>query len=185
MADNITVTINDRTVEVPPGTLIIEAAKKIGIKIPTFCYDDRLKPVGACRMCLVEVEKMPKLIASCATPVAPNMVIHTESEKVKAARKGILELQLINHPLDCPTCDKGGECPLQDNTYLYGPTQSAYAEDKIRFMNEEIDQKFDDFRLGPEIFYNANRCIMCFKCTRIVRELAGEADLGVFDRGSS
>jgi NADH-quinone oxidoreductase subunit G len=185
MADNVTVTINDRTVEVPPGTLIIEAAKKIGIKIPTFCYDDRLKPVGACRMCLVEVEKMPKLIASCATPVAPNMVIHTESEKVKAARKGILELQLINHPLDCPTCDKGGECPLQDNTYLYGPAQSAYAEDKIRFMNEEIDQKFDDFRLGPEIFYNANRCIMCFKCTRIVRELAGEADLGVFDRGSS
>ncbi len=185
MADNITVTINDRTVEVPPGTLIIEAAKKIGITIPTFCYDDRLKPVGACRMCLVEVEKMPKLIASCATPVAPNMVIHTESEKVKAARKGILELQLINHPLDCPTCDKGGECPLQDNTYLYGPTKSAYAEDKIRFMNEEIDQKFDDFRLGPEIYYNANRCIMCFKCTRIVRELAGEADLGVFDRGSS
>ena len=185
MADNVTVTINDRMVEVPPGTLIIEAARKLGIKIPTFCYDDRLKPVGACRMCLVEVEKMPKLIASCATPVAPNMVIHTESEKVKAARRGILELQLINHPLDCPTCDKGGECPLQDNTYLYGPTQSAYAEDKIRFINEEIDQKFDDMRLGPEIYYNANRCIMCFKCTRIVRELAGEADLGVFDRGSS
>jgi len=185
MADSVTVTIDDRQVEVAPGTLIIEAAKKLGIKIPTFCYDDRLKPVGACRMCLVEVEKMPKLIASCATPVAPNMIIHTESEKVKIARKGILEFQLINHPLDCPTCDKGGECPLQDNTYLYGPEKSEYKEDKIHFIPQDIDQKFDDVPLGPEIFYNGNRCIMCFKCTRIVRELAGEADLGVFDRGSS
>jgi NADH-quinone oxidoreductase subunit G len=184
MAENVIVTINDQQVEVAPGTLIIEAAKKVGITIPTFCYDDRLKPVGACRMCLVDVEKMPKLIASCATPVAPNMVIHTDSDKVKAARKGVLELQLINHPLDCPTCDKGGECPLQDNTYLYGPATSEYKEDKIRFIPEEIDQKFDDVPLGPEIYYNGNRCIMCFKCTRIVRELAGEADLGVFDRGS-
>jgi NADH-quinone oxidoreductase subunit G len=184
MADNITVTVNDRVVEVPPGTLIIEAARKAGVTIPTFCYDDRLKSVGACRMCLVEVEKMPKLIASCATPVAPNMVIHTESEKVRVARKGVLEFQLINHPLDCPTCDKGGECPLQDNTYTYGPSQSAYKEDKIRFINKEVDQKFDDIPLGPEIYYNGNRCIMCFKCTRIVRELAGEADLGIFDRGA-
>ncbi|UCC78454.1 MAG: NADH-quinone oxidoreductase subunit NuoG [Candidatus Zixiibacteriota bacterium] len=185
MADKISVTINDQAVEVPPGTLIIEAAKKIGVKIPTFCYDDRLRSVGACRMCLVEVEKMPKLIASCATPVAPNMVIHTESDKVKTARKGVLQFQLINHPLDCPTCDKGGECPLQDNTFLYGPTESDYKENKIRVMNREEDQKFDDFRLGPEIYYNANRCIMCFKCTRIVRDLAGEADLGVFERGAS
>ncbi|UCE64910.1 MAG: NADH-quinone oxidoreductase subunit NuoG [Candidatus Zixiibacteriota bacterium] len=185
MADKISVTINNQVVEVPPGTLIVEAAKKIGLKIPTFCYDDRLRSVGACRMCLVEVEKMPKLIASCATPVAPNMVIHTDSEKVKKAREGVLEFQLINHPLDCPTCDKGGECPLQDNTYLYGPTRSAYKENKIRFMNKEADQKFDDFRLGPEIYYNANRCIMCFKCTRIVRELAGEADLGIFERGAN
>ncbi len=185
MVENITITINNQTVDVPPGTLIVEAAKKIGVEIPTFCYDDRLKPVGACRMCLVEVEKMPKLIASCATPVAPNMVIHTESEKVIEARKGVLEFQLINHPLDCPTCDKGGECPLQDNTYLYGPEVSVYKEDKIRFIDEEADQKFDDVPLGPEIIFNGNRCIMCFKCTRIVRDLAGEADLGVFDRGSS
>lgn len=185
MSDNITLTINNQTVDVPPGTLIIEAAKKLGFHIPTFCYDDRLKPVGACRMCLVEIEKMPKLIASCATPVAPNMIIHTESEKVIEARKGVLEFQLINHPLDCPTCDKGGECPLQDNTYLYGPEISEYKEDKIRFVNEEINQKFDDVSLGPEIIFNGNRCIMCFKCVRIVRDLAGEADLGVFERGSS
>lgn len=184
MADNITVTVNDQVVEVPPGTLIIEAAKNAGFIIPTFCYDDRLRSVGACRMCLVEVEKMPKLIASCATPVAPNMVIHTDSDKVKDARKGVLEFQLINHPLDCPTCDKGGECPLQDHTYTYGPSRSAYEEDKIRFMHPEANQKFDDIPLGPEIFYNGNRCIMCYKCTRIVRELAGDADLGVFERGA-
>jgi NADH-quinone oxidoreductase subunit G len=184
MAENVSVTINGRTVEVPGGTLIIEAAKKAGIEIPTFCYDERLKPVGACRMCLVEVEKMPKLIASCATPVAPNMVIHTESEKVVKARKGVLEFLLINHPLDCPTCDKGGECPLQDNTYLYGPPVSRYRENKIRFRDMAGKEAFDEIPLGPEIYLCRNRCIMCYKCVRIVRELAGEADLGVFNRGA-
>jgi NADH-quinone oxidoreductase subunit G len=183
MADNITVMINGQIIEVPPGTLIIEAAKKLGIVIPTFCYDERLRSVGACRMCLVEVEKMPKLVVSCATPVAPNMVVHTETEKVIKARKGVLEFLLINHPLDCPTCDKGGECPLQNLTYSYGPTVSRYKENKIRFI-EDINQKFDDAPLGPEIILNRNRCIMCYKCVRIVRELAGEADLGVFSRGA-
>ena len=170
-------------VEVPPGTLIVEAAKRLGITIPTFCYDERLRSVGACRMCLVEVEKMPKLVASCATPVAPNMVVHTENERVVKARKGVLEFLLINHPLDCPTCDKGGECPLQDLTYAHGPAVSRYGENKIRFI-EDINQKFDDKPLGPEIILNRNRCIMCYKCVRIVRELAGEADLGVFKRGA-
>ncbi len=185
MSENVSVIIDGQTVEVPPGTLIIEAAKKIGIEIPTFCYDERLRSVGACRICLVEVEKMPKLIASCATPVAPDMVVHTESERVVKARKGVLEFLLINHPLDCPTCDKGGECPLQDNTYLYGPPISRYRENKIRFIEEDIDQRFDDIPLGPEIILCRNRCIMCYKCVRIVRDLAGEADLGVFQRGSS
>lgn len=184
MSENIPVIIDGKTVDAPPGTLIIEAARRIGIEIPTFCYDDRLKPVGACRMCLVEVEKMPKLIASCATPIAPNMVVHTESERVVKARKGVLEFLLINHPLDCPTCDKGGECPLQDNTYLYGPPVSRYNENKIRFIEEDINQRFDDIPLGPEILLCRNRCIMCYKCVRIVRDLAGEADLGVFQRGA-
>ncbi len=125
MADNITLTIDGRSVEVPPGTLILQAAKQLGIVIPTFCYDDRLRSVGACRMCLVEVEKSPKLIASCATPVAPGMVVHTASPRVIKARKGVLEFLLINHPLDCPTCDKGGECPLQNLTYDYGPAAST------------------------------------------------------------
>lgn len=184
MADKVALTIDGKAVEVPHGTLIIEAAKKAGVEIPTFCYDKRLKSVGACRMCLVEVEKMPKLIASCATPVAPDMVVHTESEKVVKARKGVLEFLLINHPLDCPTCDKGGECPLQDQTFAYGPPVSRYRENKIRFIDETADQKFDDIPLGPEILLCRNRCIMCYKCVRIVRELAGEADLGVFQRGA-
>ena len=183
MAESISLSINGRNLEVPPGTLLVEAARKIGVEIPTFCYDPRLRSVGACRMCLVEVEKMPKLVASCATPVAPNMVVHTESERVVKARKGVIEFLLINHPLDCPTCDKGGECPLQDLTYNYGPTATRYHEDKIRFI-DDINQKFDDKTLGPEIILNRNRCIMCYKCVRIVRELAGEADLGVFQRGA-
>lgn len=183
MADNIVLTIDGKTVEVAPGTLILHAAQKLGITIPTFCYDERLRSVGACRMCLVEVEKMPKLAASCATPVAPNMVVHTASERVVKARKGVLEFLLINHPLDCPTCDKGGECPLQNQTYDYGPPVSRYKENKIRFI-ADINQKFDDMPLGPEIILNRNRCIMCFKCVRIVRDLAGEADLGVFQRGA-
>jgi NADH-quinone oxidoreductase subunit G len=185
MADNLTVTVDGKRIEVPQGTLIIEAARLTGVEIPTFCYDERLKPVGACRMCLVEVEKMPKLIASCATPVAPDMIIHTESERVIKARTGVLEFLLINHPLDCPTCDKGGECPLQDNTYTYGPPVSRYKEDKIRFIEKDSREQFDEIALGPEILLCRNRCIMCFKCVRIVRDLAGEADLGVFQRGSS
>ena len=185
MSDNISVIIDGKSIEVPPGTLIIEAARRVGVEIPAFCYDDRLKPVGACRMCLVEVEKMPKLVASCATPVAPNMVILTGTEKVIKARKGVLEFLLINHPLDCPTCDKGGECPLQDNTFLYGPPISRYKENKIRFMDEPPGMEFDEIPLGPEILLCRNRCIMCYKCVRIVRDLAGEADLGVFQRGSS
>jgi len=183
MADLVKLNIDGRDVEVQPGTLIIEAARQLGIEIPTFCYDDRLKAVGACRMCLVEVEKAPKLIASCATPVMPGMVVHTASEKVVKARKGVLELLLINHPLDCPTCDKGGECPLQNQTVTYGPSVSRYQEDKIRFQDDP-DMKFDDVKLGPEIWLNKNRCIICFKCVRIARDLAGGADLGIFQRGA-
>lgn len=183
MADFIKVNIDGQDIEVEPGTLIIEAAKKLGIIIPKFCYDDRLKSVGACRLCLVEVEKAPKLIASCGTPVAPNMVVKTNSEKVVKARKGVLEFLLINHPLDCPTCDKGGECPLQDMTLKYGPAVSRYSEDKIRFIDDS-HMKFDDVRLGPEIWMNKNRCIICYECVRISRDLAGASDLGIFQRNA-
>jgi len=183
MADLIKLTIDGREIEVEPGTLILEAAKKLGIEIPTFCYDNRLKSVGACRMCLVEVEKSPKLVASCATPVGPGMVVKTNSEKVIVARRGVLEFLLINHPLDCPTCDKGGECPLQNLTIKYGPAISRYGEDKIRFQ-DDLNMKFDDIRLGPEIWMNKNRCIICYKCIRIARDLAGGTDLGIFQRNA-
>jgi NADH-quinone oxidoreductase subunit G len=181
--DNVILVIDGIAVEVPVGTMIVEAAKKLGIDIPTFCYDERLRSVGACRMCLVEVEKIPKLVASCATPVAQNMIVRTKSDKVLKARKGVLEFLLINHPLDCPTCDKGGECPLQNLTYDHGPGATRYKEDKIRFI-KDINSRYDDKPLGPEVLLCSNRCIMCFKCIRIVRELAGEADLGVFDRSA-
>ncbi len=183
MADLVKLTIDGREVEVEPGTLILEAARKLDIEIPTFCYDERLRSVGACRMCLVEVEKSPKLIASCATPVAPGMIVRTDSKRVVEARKAVLEFLLINHPLDCPTCDKGGECPLQNLTYKYGPAMSRFGEDKIRFQ-EETSLKFDDVRIGPEIWLNRNRCIICFKCVRIAREVAGGEDLGMFHRGA-
>jgi NADH-quinone oxidoreductase subunit G len=183
MADLVKVSIDGIEIEVEPETLIIEAARRVGVDIPTFCYDERLKSVGACRMCLVEVEKSPKLIASCATPVGPGMVVKTNTEKVVTARKGVLEFLLINHPLDCPTCDKGGECPLQNHTYKYGPPTSRYIENKIRFQ-EGTDLKFDDIRIGPEIWLNRNRCIICYKCVRIARDLAGSVDIGVFNRGA-
>ncbi|MCD6162189.1 MAG: NADH-quinone oxidoreductase subunit NuoG [candidate division Zixibacteria bacterium] len=183
MADLVKVTIDGKEIEVEPGTFIIEAARKLGIEIPSLCYDPRLKSVGSCRMCLVEVEKMPRMVASCSMPVMPGMVIHTNNEKVIKARKGVLEFILINHPLDCPTCDKGGECLLQNQVVKYGSDTSRYTEDKIRKIDNP-NQKFDDVRLGPEIWMNKNRCIMCFKCVRINRELAGGTDLGIFYRGA-
>jgi NADH-quinone oxidoreductase subunit G len=183
MAELIKLNIDGQDIEVEPGTYIIEAALKLGIEIPTFCYDQRLKSVGACRMCLVEVEKSPKLVASCTTPVTPGMVVKTDSEKVIKARKGVIEFLLLNHPLDCPTCDKGGECTLQNLTVQYGPTVSRLSEDKLRFQDDP-NQKFDDIRLGPEIWMNKNRCIICYKCVRIARDLAGGVDLGIFQRGA-
>lgn len=183
MADLIKLNIDGRDIEVEPGTLILEAARRLGIEIPTFCYDERLKSVGACRMCLVEVEKSPKLVASCATPIAPGMVVRTESDRVIEARKAVLEFLLINHPLDCPTCDKGGECPLQNLTYKYGPPISRYRERKVRFQ-EGTNLGFDDLKIGPEIWLNRNRCIICYKCVRIARDLGGSTDIGMFKRGA-
>src|SRR5438067_12752322 len=121
MADElVTGTINGREVTVPKGTLVVEAARKVGIEIPIFCYHPKLKPVGACRMCLVNIQKMPRLQTACTTPVAEGMIIHTRDDLARQAQKGVIELLLANHPLDCPICDKGGECPLQEHTFRYG-----------------------------------------------------------------
>ncbi len=186
MADTVatvTLTINGREVTVPKGTTVLEAAKSVGIEIPTFCWHPKLKPVGACRICYVEIEKMPKLQVSCATEAMPGMVVNTESEKVKEGRKAVLEFILINHPLDCPTCDKGGECDLQDNTFAHGIDDSRFDFNKYRFIRER-KSTFDDYRIGPEIVRNQNRCILCFKCVRANKEIFGEYDLGVFQGGN-
>ena len=128
--DQATLTINGREVTVPRGTLLVEAANQIGIEIPIFCYHPKLKPVGACRMCLVEIEKMPRLQTACTTPVADGMIVRSTSPGVLAAQNGVIELLLANHPLDCPICDKGGECPLQDNAFKYGLGVSRMIEEK-------------------------------------------------------
>ncbi|MDQ3809731.1 MAG: 2Fe-2S iron-sulfur cluster-binding protein, partial [Chloroflexota bacterium] len=118
--ENVNLTINGQQLSAPKGTLLVEAAKLIGLEIPIFCYHPKLKPVGACRMCLVQIEKLPRLQTACTTPVAADMVVYTNTPEVIAAQNGVIELLLANHPLDCPICDKGGECPLQDNTFNYG-----------------------------------------------------------------
>ncbi len=171
----VNVTIDGQKVSVPKGGTVYQAAKQIGIDIPIFCYQDRMPPFGACRMCLVEIEKMPKLAASCAQPVMDGMVVHTKSKKAEEGRKGILEFLLINHPLDCPICDKGGECPLQENTLDYGPGISRFVEEK-RHLEKRTP-------LGPVLVVDQERCIACARCTRFGEIVAGDDALKLKDRG--
>ena len=176
------ITVDGRTTGVTKGETILQVAQRLGIDIPVFCWHPHIDPVGACRICLVQVEKMPKLVVACATPAAPNMVVHTSNDVVKKARAGVLEFMLIDHPLDCPTCDKGGECMLQDNVYHYGLDRSRFTETKNRFTRDP-GSFLDDTPIGPQIVRNMNRCIRCFRCTRFTQEIAGEGDLGIFNRG--
>jgi NADH-quinone oxidoreductase chain G len=179
----VTLTIDGKQVTVEEGTTILKAAEKLGVEIPTFCNHDKLEPVGACRMCLVEVEKNWKLQVACGTPVSEGMVVKTDTPQVRAARKGVLEFLLINHPLDCPVCDKGGECELQNLVFKYGSDESRYAEEKRRFVVDP-KSKHDDLSLGTHIVRNQNRCILCRKCVRFISEIAGETDLGTFGRAA-
>lgn len=174
MADPITFTIDGRQVTVPAGTLVIEAARQAGIEIPAFCYYEGFSLQAACRMCLVEVEKMPKLQPSCTLPAAPGMVVHTDSPKVVEARKSTLEFLLTNHPLDCPVCDKGGECELQDMVFRYGAGES-------RFL--EIKHHADEKQWSPAVFYDPARCILCYRCIRVCEEGLGVTALGLSRRG--
>jgi NADH-quinone oxidoreductase subunit G len=174
--ETVKLTIDGIDVEAPKGMLLIEAAKLVGNEIPVFCYEERLKPVGACRMCLVQIEKLPRLQTACTTPVAADMVVHTLTDDVKAAQNGVLELLLANHPLDCPICDKGGECPLQDNTFRYGPGASRFTEEKR--------QKEKAFPLGPQIVLDRERCIMCYRCVRFHQEIPGDEALAAVERGA-
>jgi NADH-quinone oxidoreductase subunit G len=174
MADLVNLTIDGRTVQAPPGMLVIDAAKRSGIEVPAFCYYEGLTLQAACRMCLVEVEKMPKLMTACTLPVAEGMVVRTETPQVAAARKSMLEFLLANHPLDCPVCDKGGECELQDMTFRYGAGESRFTEMKVH-----VDEK----QWSPVVFFDNPRCILCYRCVRICNEGMGVGALGVINRG--
>ena len=173
--DQVTLQVDGVSVTVPKGTLILDAAKKVGIDIPIFCSHSKMEPVAVCRMCLIEVEKMPKLQPACAVYVAEGMVVRTRTPKVEEHQKGVLEFLLINHPLDCPICDKGGECPLQDQTFQYGPGASRYDFPKAHFDKA--------VPLSDRIVLDRERCILCWRCTRFTEEISGERELALIKRG--
>ena len=175
MPDLVKFTIDGHELEAPAGTLVIEAAKQAGIEIPSFCYYEGYSLQAACRMCLVEVEKMPKMQVACTLPVGPGMVVHTDSAQVRTARKYTLEFLLTNHPLDCPVCDKGGECELQDMVFRYGAGESRFTETKMHV---------DEQQWSPVVFYDGPRCILCFRCVRACNEGMGVGALGVVNRGA-
>ncbi len=168
-------TIDGREISVPKGTTVWQAAQQAGIEIPIFCYHDRMPPLGACRVCLVEVEKMPKLVTSCTLEAGEDMVVRTQTDRVKQGQQAILEFLLVNHPLDCPICDKGGECPLQDNTLKFGPGQSRFIETKRTFRKS--------VRMGPVLVLDRERCILCWRCVRFGEIIAGDDALKGFERG--
>src|SRR6201988_4916620 len=169
------VTVDGIEVEVPNGSSVLQACEAAGKEIPRFCYHERLSVAGNCRMCLVEIEKAPpKPFASCAYPVAEGMVVHTDSPMVRKARRGVMEFLLINHPLDCPICDQGGECDLQDQAMAYGFDRSRYAENKRAVPDKE---------LGPLVKTSMNRCIQCTRCVRFAADVAGVEELGATGRG--
>lgn len=180
----VTLSIDGQSTTVPKGTTVLQAARDLGITIPTFCNHPKLKPVGACRICYVEIEKMAKLQVSCSLEAMDGMVVSTDSDVVKQGRKAVLEFILLNHPLDCPTCDKGGECDLQNMTFAHGYDDSRFDFQKLRFSDEGSTSLFDDVRIGPEIILNRNRCILCYKCVRANTEAFGEYDLGAYERGN-
>ena len=167
-------TINGREIEVPAGMTVLQACEMAGEEIPRFCYHERLSVAGNCRMCLVEMERSPKPIASCAMPAGDGMVIHTNTPTVEKARQGVMEFLLINHPLDCPICDQGGECDLQDQAMAYGVDHSRFLENK-----RAVTEKY----MGPLIKTIMTRCIQCTRCVRFATEVAGIEEMGALSRG--
>jgi NADH-quinone oxidoreductase subunit G len=176
MTSTVKLTIDGRQIEALAGTLVVEAARRAGIEIPTFCYYEGLALQAACRMCLVEVEKAPKLMTACTLPVGEGMVVRTDTPAVAQARKSMLELLLTNHPLDCPVCDKGGECELQDMVFRYGAGESRFTE---------IKQHVDEKQWSPVVFFDRPRCILCFRCVRVCSEGMGVGALGIVNRGAN
>src|SRR5256884_196809 len=177
MADGaVNLIIDGMPVSVPKGTLVIEAAKQAGVLVPHYCYHPGLPVAGLCRMCLVEIEKQPKLAIACATQATEGMVVKTQAEQAKRARTSVLEFLLINHPLDCPICDQAGECELQDFTFQEGRPATRYSPDYAKRFNP-----VEDF--GPDVLYVPNRCILCTRCVRFMEDVTKEPVLNVSERG--
>jgi NADH-quinone oxidoreductase subunit G len=179
--DTVTLTIDGREVTVAKGTSVLQAAIESGINVPYYCYHPGLGVDGNCRVCLVKIEKMPKLQVSCSITASDGMVVHTQTPDVVKARAGVFEFLLLNHPLDCPVCDKGGECPLQDFSYSFGPDSSRNEFPRRVFDGEGVKADVD---FGPTLMLNRNRCIMCTRCIRFMREIDGDAQIGVIARGN-
>ena len=176
MSREITLTIDGREVTATEGQMLHDAAREGDVEIPVFCYEPKLgEPVGACRMCLVEIEGIPKLQTSCSTPVREGMVVHTRTEQVKHAQSAVVEFLLVNHPLDCPVCDKGGECPLQDITQGWGPGKSRVIDEKRHFEKP--------IELSPLVAIDRERCILCYRCVRFSQEVSEDAELQLLERG--
>src|SRR6266852_3923324 len=173
---DVNLTVDGKKITAPAGSLLIEACKSVGIEVPSFCYYPGLSLQGACRMCVVKVEKMPKLQTACTTTVTEGMIVATDSDEVRQARKAMVELLLGNHPLDCPVCDAGGECELQDMTFSYGAAESKFMETK----NHKEEQQW-----SPVVYFDRPRCILCYRCVRVCGEAMDVWALGVQNRGVS
>ncbi|HXH25535.1 MAG TPA: molybdopterin-dependent oxidoreductase [Vicinamibacterales bacterium] len=178
--DTVTLTIDGRQVTVAKGKTVLEAAIEAGIAVPYYCYHPGLGVDGSCRVCIVKIEKMPKLQTSCSTLAADGMVVSTRDPETAQARAGIFEFLLVNHPLDCPVCDKGGECPLQDFAYTFGPAESRMDFPRRVFDGEGVKGDVD---FGPTLMLNRQRCILCTRCIRFMRDIDGDAQIGIVDRG--
>lgn len=175
-SNTLTCSVNGQETEIPAGSTVLQACESVGVNVPRFCFHDRLSIAGNCRMCLVEVEKSPKPVASCAMPAMPGMKIFTETVLVKKAREGVMEFLLANHPLDCPICDQGGECDLQDQSFAFGSGHGRF---------RELKRSVEDKNLGPLVKTVMTRCIHCTRCIRFSTEVAGVTDLGATGRGNS
>jgi NADH-quinone oxidoreductase subunit G len=176
--ETVTLTIDGQEVTVPKGTLIIRAAEQLGTIVPRFCDHPLLDPVGACRQCVVEVEGQRKPVMSCTQPVAQDMEVrtHLTSPVAKKAQEGTLEFLLINHPLDCPMCDKGGECPLQDQALAYGTGRSRFIDQKRRYQKPVA--------VSQQVLLDRERCVLCARCTRFSEQISGDPFIELFERGA-
>lgn len=179
--DTVTLTIDGRQITVPKGKMILQAAIEAGLSVPYYCYHPGISTDGSCRVCVVKIEKMAKLQTSCSTVCTDGIIVHTRDADVVEARAGVFEFLLVNHPLDCPVCDKGGECPLQDFSYTFGPAASRMDFPRRVFDGEGVKADVD---FGPTLMLNRNRCILCTRCVRFMKEIDGDAQINIVDRGS-